>query len=308
MKKLPYLRRKEILEILKQNEYVDLRHLSRRFDVSYMTIHRDIEELQRTGEVFRIYGGAKKSNQGESDKAHLVYPPSVNCDLTIEERFNESLKMKQMIARKAASYVHEGDIIGMDASTTTLHMCSCIGHMNITVFTTSLMVSLQLSSYPSVKVILAGGQLRKSSLSVLTLNQQIANCGIYMNKCFLSSKALSFKEGLTDITMEEPESKRLLTAHSKEVFVLADYTKIGKVANYCVINYKDMTAIITDSLGTMDQMQVDCLDEYRKNGVNVIFAESDTLGSDDLRNGNTAGVPDMHRRHTNLEGIGPAFA
>ncbi|GHV62213.1 DeoR family transcriptional regulator [Spirochaetia bacterium] len=277
MKKLPYLRRKEILEILKRNDYVDLRHLSEQFDVSYMTIHRDIEELQRKGEVLRVYGGAKMNAQTDRTNGKLVYPSQISTDLTIEERFNESRDFKQMIAQKAAAFVRDGDIIGMDPSTTTLHMCSYISHMNITVFTTSLMVALQLSSSPTVKVILAGGQLRKPSMSLLSLSPQTANPGVHMKMSFLSSKAISFKEGLTDLTVEEPESKRLLAQHSEKVFVLVDHTKIGKVANYHALNYQEMTSIITDSATEMSQEQMDCLREYREKGVNVIFADSEGI-------------------------------
>lgn len=278
MKKLPYLRRKEILEILKQSDYVDLRNLSERFAVSYMTIHRDIEELRRSGEVLRVYGGAKMNAQPDGKNGQFLYPPlKVSTDLTIEERFNQAREFKQMIAGKAASFVKEGDIISLDPSTTTLHMCSHISHMNITVFTTSLMVALQFSSSPTVNVILAGGVLRKPSLSILSPGPQNSLLGVHMKTCFISAKALSFKEGLTDLTLEEPESKRLLAHHSERIVVLADHTKIGKVANYHVIDYRDMTAIITDTAGEMDDEQMNCLRQYREKGVEVIFSDEETV-------------------------------
>jgi DeoR/GlpR family transcriptional regulator of sugar metabolism len=273
LKKLPYVRRKKILDILKQNDFVDLRHLSEQLEVSYMTIHRDIEELERTGEVSRVYGGVKISGGEGKTGEGVSFPFKLSTDLTIEERFNELIENKRMIAKKAASLVREGDIIGMDPSTTTLHMCAYIGDMNITVFTTSLMVALQLSSSPRVKIILTGGLLRKPSMSLRAFNPQFADLGIRLNKCFLSSKAISFRDGLTDLTIEEPESKRLLVGHSTETFVLVDHTKIGNAANYRVIDFSEMTAIITDSSKMLNQDQLDCLDKYREHKVRIIFSD-----------------------------------
>jgi len=276
LKKLPYQRRKEILEILKQNDYADLKHLSERFEVSYMTIHRDIEELQRIGAVFRVYGGAKiNAVPNGKDRKLGTYSLPVSADLTIEERFNESREYKQIIAQKASTLVQDGDIIGMDPSTTTLHMCSYINNMNLTVFTSSLMVALQLSSSPSVKVILSGGRLRNPSLSLLSLGPQSGTLGVHMKMCFLSSKSISFKEGLTDLTFEEPETKRFMVQNSEKVYVMMDHTKIGKVANFHVLDYQDMTAIITDSAKEMTQEQLAILKEYQEKGVDIIFADGE---------------------------------
>jgi DeoR/GlpR family transcriptional regulator of sugar metabolism len=273
LKKLPYVRRKEILDILKQNDFVDLRCLSEQLEVSYMTIHRDIEELERAGEVSRLYGGVKISDREGKTGEGTPFPFKLSTDLTIEERFHELIESKRMIAKKAASLVREGDIIGMDPSTTILHMCAYIGDMNITVFTTSLMAALQLSSSPTVKIILTGGLLRKPSMSLRAFNPQFADLGIRLNKCFLSSKAISFQDGLTDLTIEEPESKRLLVRHSAETFVLVDHTKIGNTANYRVIDFSEMTAIIVDSSKMLNRDQLDCLDRYREHKVRIIFSD-----------------------------------
>jgi DeoR/GlpR family transcriptional regulator of sugar metabolism len=275
LKKLPYARRQEILEILKQEDYVDLKRLSEQFDVSYMTIHRDIEELERNGEVDRVYGGVKiAAGQGNSpaDEKEALSPLLRNTDLTIEERFKQQKDCKQAIAKRAASYVREGNIIGMDPSTTTLHMCSYIQHMNITVVTTSLMVALQLSSSPTVKIVMPGGRLRKRSMTLRPYNPQTSDLGLYLDMCFLSSKALSFPEGLTDLTAEEPESKRLLVRHSSQVFVLADHTKIGDVGHFRVLKPEEMTCIITDRRSVMRPHERSCLEAYAGAGVEVVFA------------------------------------
>jgi len=270
MKQLPYVRRREILEKLKKQDCVDINQLSQQFDVSYMTIHRDIEYLKKSGEVARIYGGVARTESESEKNGEAIVLPS---DLTIEERFKINSSSKDAIARKAASYVKDGDVIGMDAGTTILPMCGYLSKMEITVVTNSISVALQFSSSPTVKVIMLGGLLRKASLTMIgplvTEVEQYFN----LNKCFISSKALSFEQGLTDVTMEEPKTKQSLIRRSSEVFVLADHTKINEVSNFMVCGYERISHIITNSIDSMTEKQKECLEKFSKQGVGIIFAD-----------------------------------
>jgi DeoR/GlpR family transcriptional regulator of sugar metabolism len=269
MKKLPYVRRREILEILKKQDCVDINQLSQQFDVSYMTIHRDIEYLKKSGEVSRIYRGVAKTDNGSGKLEEVLVMPT---DLTIEERFKINMSSKNAIAKKAASYVKEGDVIGMDAGTTILHMCGYLSDMNITVVTNSISVALQFSSSTTVNVIMLGGMLRKASLTMIGPLLTEAERYLNLSKCFISSKALSFEQGLTDVTMEEPETKKSLIRRSNEVFVLADHTKIGEVSSFMVCDYTSISHIITDSPEIMTAKQTECLEKFEKKGVEVIYA------------------------------------
>lgn len=273
MKKLPYARRQEMLEFLKQHDYVDIGQLSKRFNVSYMTIHRDIEELERSGKVERVYGGVTMVQPGEKNEL-AVPPPRLSCDLTIEERFKVSQKSKQAIAKEAASFVRDGDFIGMDPSTTTLHMCPYLNRMHITVVTNSISVALQFSGSPTVNVILLGGTLRKSALTLLGPRVGDSVKHFNLSKCFLSASSLSFPEGLTDLSMEEPEAKQSLIQRSAQVYALADETKIGQVAPFVVCDYQQMTAIITTEQSNMTSDQQDCLRRYADSGVKVIYTKT----------------------------------
>lgn len=280
MKRLPYVRRREILEILKEQDHIDLSELSKQFDVSYMTIHRDIEYLKKNGEVERVYGGVVRADEenetpyqtkAQSGSQAQPRPNLPSVDLTIEERFHINLESKDAIAKKACSFIKDGDVIGMDAGTTILHMCGYLNHRNITVVTNSISVALQFSTSQTVNVILLGGNLRKASLTMIGPLVQQQEKFINLNKCFISSKALSFEEGLTDVTMEEPEAKKSIIRRSKEVFVLADHTKIGEVSSYMVCGHESISHIITDSQELMRPDQMECLENYKSKNVEVII-------------------------------------
>jgi DeoR/GlpR family transcriptional regulator of sugar metabolism len=259
--------------MVKENDCVDIAELSRRFEVSQMTIHRDLRELEESGEVSRVYGGAKAVARQEAEPdAPQDDTELLHTDLPIEDRFKRSLEFKRAIAAKAAALVEDGDVIAMDPSTTTLHMCSYLKDRRFSVVTPSLSVALQCSNMKNVQVILLGGNLRKSSLSVVGTQMNEMLDWMVINKCFLSSHAFSYKTGLTDFTMDEAAVKRNLIASSQKVYVLVDHTKIDREASYVACNYRNIDTIFTDSEKFMDERQRECLRKYEAAGVEVVYS------------------------------------
>ena len=282
MKTLPYARKQEILEMLKENEFVDVDQLSKKFEVSYMTINRDLKELEESGAVSRVYGGVKAA-EGNAPTLHIspsaaksgtsaeVAEEKPYYDLTIEERFKISLKAKQSIAKRAAELVQNGDVIAMDPSTTVIHMCTFLQDKNIIVITTSLMVALQFSNSKSVQVMMPGGSIRKPSLSIVGPLMENMLDEVVIDKCFLSSHAISFENGLTDLTVEESDSKKKLLKRSKKVYVLVDNTKVGHDASFSVCKWPEIAAIITDSGTALSEEKKNHLDRFSEKGVEVIY-------------------------------------
>jgi DeoR/GlpR family transcriptional regulator of sugar metabolism len=261
VKRLPYVRRQAILDHLKEVDLVDINSLQKQFAVSYMTIHRDIDILEMQGDVSRIYGGVKiQNNRGIHD-------------LPIEERFKNNIESKTAIAKKAVDFVKNGDVIGLDASTTALQMCNFLLDMEITVVTNSIHAALQLSNSQTVNTLLYGGIVRKSALTLV--GPMIYNFENFFNltRSFISAKSLCAKGGLSDITLEESEVKKSLIRRSKEVFVLADHTKIDTTSTYTVCNADSIDYIIVDSQSALRHEQLESLAEAEKTGTKIVFAD-----------------------------------
>lgn len=284
MKELPYARQKKIVEQLNRldrDECLRIEQLARDFNVSSMTIYRDIVQLEKNGEAKRVYGGIQAAREEDAEPAavpgaDLVQPFPAQLppygDSTIEERFNRQMAEKQAIAQAARKYIRDGDVIAIDPSTTTLHLCSYLLDRRLTVVTTSMSVVLQLASSQTVDIILCGGVIRKSALSTVghlltgTLEQ------LNINKCFVSSHAFSFRHGLTDMTMEECEAKRQLLQRSSEVNVLVDSTKINRYAPFVVCGIKQIDRIFTDRHAKENQASIDILQKCTEAGCEVIYA------------------------------------
>ncbi len=281
MKELPYARQKKIVEQLNRldrNECLRIEQLARDFNVSSMTIYRDIMQLEKNGEAKRVYGGIQAART--IDETAETLPDAMPMpsqlppygDSAIEERFNRQLAEKQAIAKAAARFIHDGDVIAIDPSTTTLHLCSYLLNRRLTVVTTSMSVVLQLASSQTVDIILCGGMIRKSALSTVgpmlsgTLDQ------LNINRCFMSSHAFSYKHGLTDMTMEECEAKKQIILRSNEINVLVDHTKINRYAPFVVCSTRQIDRIITDAGTTEDGASAAILKKCEDEGCEIVYA------------------------------------
>jgi len=264
MKPLPYARKKEILEMLKRSDFLDINQLSQKFNVSYMTIHRDLKELEDQGVVSRIYGGVVASEAARSGPAP---------DLTLEERFKVCQEEKHSMALAAAELVQNGEIICMDASTSALQMCPLLHDREITVVTNGLNVALQFYDSETVSVMVLGGLLRKSSLSLSGVRELDLLQHVNIQKCFMSATALSFEKGVTELSLEETEIKRDMLARSDQFFMLADHTKLGTAAPYVDCTWERISAVVTDRHDAPSQAETDCLRNLQEHGVQIIYGK-----------------------------------
>lgn len=255
----PYMRRQEIINLLQKNSFVEITYLSNYFTVSEMTIRRDLDKLEEDGEIIRLHGGAKLNTKS-------IY------EATLEERSNKNILEKQAVATKAAELVEDGDVIALDASSTALEVSKKIKEKKkLVVVTNNISVAKELSECKDHTIILLGGIVRKKSLSLVGPHVKNMLSSIYIDKAFISSKALSFKAGLTDATIDEGEVKKAMIENSKNVYIIVDHTKINETAFYQVCDYKVMNKIITDDLGTLTEEQEACLHCFKNEGIEVII-------------------------------------
>ncbi len=188
-------------------------------------------------------------------------------------------KEKMALATKAAELIEDGDVIAFDASTTALEVSKLIKEKKkLTVLTNNISISIELSDAPDITVILLGGVVRGKSLSLVGASIAKSLESIFIDKAFISSKALNHKEGLTDATIEEGEAKQAMIEKANQVYVIVDRTKLGKLAFFQVCSNEKIDRIITDQLEPFTEEQEKCLVDYRKQGIDVIVADKESQG------------------------------
>src|SRR5262249_5874592 len=101
-------RQERIIARLSSTVAVRIATLAEEFDVTTETIRRDLDELASRGLLARTYGGA-------AGRA-LANEPGVKM------RAQKLVAERQRIARRAASLVASGDVVMIDAGSTTTHL------------------------------------------------------------------------------------------------------------------------------------------------------------------------------------------
>ncbi|MGD9092709.1 MAG: DeoR/GlpR family DNA-binding transcription regulator [Anaerolineales bacterium] len=252
---LPAARRKQILELIETRNSISVAELCGILDVSDMTIRRDLRILSNEGLLERVHGGAV-SRRGRS------YEPAYRI------RSVEQVKQKEIIGKRAASLIQDGDSVALDVGTTTLELAKALmGTSNLTVITASLPITTVLSEAPNVRLILTGGIVRKEEHSLIGHIAQRAYEEFHVDKAFIGVGGIHAEAGLTEYNLEDTLVKKAMIANAGEVIVIADSRKLGEI---CFAHIAPLSAV--DVLVTEDGGSVDVIDSLISSGVNVIIA------------------------------------
>jgi len=225
------------------------------FNVSEMTIRRDLASLEGLGLIHRTHGGAV-SARGRS------YEPPF---LARSSAYNDE---KVRIGKAAAALVKTGDSIALDSGTTALEVArELVTARDITVLTPSFQVAQVLADRAGIRLILTGGILRPGELSMIGDLATHAFEELFVDKLFLGAAAVDIQIGLTEFNYEDALVKRAMAASAKEVILLVDSSKFGQVAFSRIAPLRCVNRIVTDS-----KVSDEIRSAYERVGVEVIVA------------------------------------
>ncbi len=225
-------RKSFILSHVKENEFVDISYLKTALNVSEMTVRRDLKKLEEDNALVRVLGGARCIPNGA-------------YEAPVDKRVKFHSDEKDKAARYAASLIREGDSIFMDASSTIYAMVPYL-QTEMTVITNNISICTRLKDNEKIKVILLGGSLRRSAMSLVG-QETIHMIGhYYVDKAFLSSKAADYEHGIYDATADEAEVKKAMMNSSRETYFLMDHYKLNSRAFYKVCSLGDADGLIID--------------------------------------------------------------
>lgn len=249
-------RHQHILIHLDKHKYASVQDLSDLMQVSLVTIRKDLTYLEKEGYLYRTHGGASK-------KSRYAFEENV------KEKEMVNVTQKQQIAKKALEYIQDNDFIIL-ASGTTIHYFARIleESKKITVLTSSLRVSMELSQLTNVNVIQIGGELRKSSISVVGSVAEDMLKEFSCTKLFLGIDGIDINFGISTSNAAEAHLNRAMIEQADTVYVLGDSTKVDKRGFGRICGLDRVNTFITDS--KIEQEDIERLEEA---GINVIIAE-----------------------------------
>lgn len=214
---------------------VSVSELARVFDVSEMTIRRDLAALEGQSHIRRTHGGA-------------VLTPRMMLEFDYRERREHNRRLKQAIAAAARKLIRPGQRLILDNGTTTLELAALLKDgQNLTVITPSLAVASELQHAAGVEVILLGGVIRRGSPDLT---------GPVTERClelFAADYAFQGADGIgadgsiynSDLRLAAVD--KIMRRVAQKSVVLADHTKVGMTALACSGTLADVGVFITDS-------------------------------------------------------------
>ncbi|HBG28952.1 MAG: hypothetical protein A2Y10_03510 [Planctomycetes bacterium GWF2_41_51] len=231
-------RQREILEYIESKKTASYLELESKFDVSNMTIRRDIDFLAQEELVIKTLGGAQLAKS-----INDVYESPVANRLSINGA------EKKAIAIEASNYIEPGEIIYLDGSSTCLELAKKIAEQSkaLTIVTNSLLIHMELARSSNISIVSLGGQYDPVSCCLTGPNTEEHAHKYFVKKAFFSTKGFSPSVGTFESSAETFRIKQILASHCDEVILLADHTKFGQKSLCKVFDISQIHTVITDS-------------------------------------------------------------
>jgi DeoR/GlpR family transcriptional regulator of sugar metabolism len=248
-------RQKQILSLLSKQGRLSVSEIVEQFSISEATARRDLESLASDGKVQRVHGGAIAVEQA---------PP----ELPILDRESEQADEKARIGRVTAGLVAEKETVFLGSGTTVLEVAKNLrDRKNLTVITNSLPVLNALAGLKEIAVISLGGMLRDSELSFIGHIAEQALAELRVDKVIMGTRGISLEHGLTNDYLPETLTDRAILKIGRTVIIVADHTKINRVATALLAPLKTMQVFVTDSKADKKFVQA-----LKKNEIQVVIA------------------------------------
>lgn len=252
---LPGERQQQIVRFIRERQRATVEQLSAHFQVSEATIRRDLERLNSLGELRRDHGGAIAVAPAAPE------PPAMR-------RIAEHADEKRQIAAAAARLIGDGETVFLGSGTTVLEVARQLSdRRGLTVITNALGVANLLAGNDQIQLILTGGQLRHSELSMIGHLAEQALRDLRADKVFMGIRAISLVGGLSNEYGVETTLDRALSHFAAQLILVADHSKFERVATAFVAPVSAVHTIVTSDLAPAGAVA-----ELRTMGIQVVIA------------------------------------
>jgi len=244
-----------ILDLVARQGSVSLADLTEGLGISPATARRDLTELADSRLVTRTHGGATAA--------------AGRTELPVMLRGTQFADAKRMIARAMAVRVETGrHVVALSGGTTTAEVARELAwRQDLTVVTNALPIALLLSERGRVRVVMTGGFLRPESLELVGALAENTFSAVNVGTAILGADGVSASAGVTTHDDTEARTNRAMVAAAQRTVVVADGSKVGRVALAQMAGLDQVAALVTDPSADPEE-----LDRIRAAGVEVVVA------------------------------------
>ena len=252
-------RLRNLVNLLNQKSEMAVKEIAEMLHVSDMTVRRDLNELENKRIIRRTHGGAI-----------LLNPAGKMNDLYIlGEQTAKNVEQKNKIGITAASLVQPHETIFLDSGSTTPFVAKHIDReIPITVLCYTFTNALEFYSRTNTNLILLGGYFHRDSNIFHSDESRALINNTRADRAFISTAGLDPDLGLTTFFYFEADIKREMIRSARQIILVADSSKFGKISVTHFTGLDEVDTVITDS---------GIPDEYRKilgdRGLELIIAD-----------------------------------
>ena len=219
-------RRIDIMKTIEEYNFITVEDLVKKFAVSPVTIRRDLQYWEDQGAVARNYGGVS-----------LI-------QAFVEDSDYAKTRFMKGIAKIAALYIEDGDVIFLNSSKTAIMVMDFIKDKKVTIITNHIKAYSNLGD--NITLIYTGGEVKYPRSSMTGDFTLAALNNITANKCFIGCSGLTDNCVSTGVMHEMLINQTMLNKTVGQKFILCDHTKVGLDYNFHYGDYSDIDYIVTD--------------------------------------------------------------
>lgn len=249
-------RRLKIIDYIENKGYCTVQELSQKFNVTLMTINRDLRKLASEGRLIAVRGGAISKNNKV-------------LETNLTQRINYNLEAKQLIVEKAIALIIPGDSIFLDASTTSIILARKLKNLdieNLTIITYSTEIINELIPCEKYTVLSTGGILLRKFHCLVGPLAELVVSQLRATKFFFSVGGVSINGDLTDTDIQEVNLKKKMIEVSRDKILMVESHKFNKIGLYKITDLKEVDTIINDGAKSGEPF----IDNLKSKGLKVI--------------------------------------
>jgi len=227
-------RHSRIVSLLNERQRLTTEAIAAELAVSKETIRRDLIELELSGKLSRVHGGA--------------IPQSVPVEPSYVEREELHRPEKRAIARAAATLIRPGMSCFIDAGSTTQALAQALlARTDIQIVTNSVNIASELAGNPALDVVLLGGRIAQEMPATYG-DQTVAEIGRYhLDLAIVSPVAIDARAGAMDYLWHEAAVARAMLEHARQRILLADRSKLGQTSRMQICAASAVDVLVTDA-------------------------------------------------------------
>ena len=226
-------RHRHIARKIRANGRLEAAAMAAELQVTPETIRKDLTALERQGVLRRVHGGA-------------IAPEGPTTEARIDDR-SQFADEKARIARAALEEVPADGSIFIEVGSTTGMLAELLPtQRDLVVVTNAPALAVALAVHPRLTVLSTGGRVRQRTLGEVDDWALRALDEIRVDVAFLGTNGIDPEHGLTTPNPAEAAVKRRMLAAGARCVLLADHSKIGRVALCRYGDLADVDLLITD--------------------------------------------------------------